>query len=140
MDNGSHKHPTDKKRVLVVDDERALRSLVQICLGMTESYEVFEATSGEDALEAVRKYGVDIVIMDIRMPGIGGLETCRRLRSVPTTRDIPVIFISAWNSEKDQVAAREAGGTDLLCKPFPVEQLLQMVASHAFKSDDGPHS
>ena len=120
-----------KKRVLVVDDEPDLRMLMRLYLSMADAYEMTEATTGEEALQAADRHAFDLILMDIRMPGIGGVEACRRLKARQDTRDIPVIFVSAWAADRDRIAAREAGGVEFLPKPFDLKQLLQVVAQYA---------
>ena len=107
--------------VLVVDDERALRAALRRALAL-EGYEVAEAASGEDAIGALRERAVDAVILDVLMPGIDGLEVCRRLRAAGDRT--PVLMLTARETVADRVAGLDAGADDYLVKPFALEELL----------------
>jgi CheY-like chemotaxis protein len=119
-----------EKRILVVDDEFGMRMLVRACLGRTGAYEVVEARSGEEALELAAQSVFELILMDIRMPGIGGLEACRQLKASEATRGIPVVFVSAWSSLQDQLAAEEAGASGFIPKPFGLRELLQAIGQY----------
>lgn len=119
-----------EKRILVVDDEPEMRWLIRIGLDKANGYQVIEAASGQEALEKAGLYHPDLILMDIGMPGMTGLEACRQLKSTPLGRDIPVIFVSAWSSNEYRQAAEEAGGADFMPKPFSVKRLLQLVAQY----------
>jgi two-component system, OmpR family, response regulator MprA len=110
--------------VLVVDDERALRAALRRALSL-EGYEVAEAESGEDAIGALRERAVDAVILDVLMPGIDGLEVCRRLRSGGDRT--PVLMLTARETVSDRVAGLDAGADDYLVKPFALEELIARV-------------
>jgi two-component system response regulator MprA len=111
-------------RVLVVDDEPAVRE----SLGRTlrfEGYEVAEAADGVDALAAVQSRGPDLVILDVMMPRMDGLEACRRLRSAQ--QHLPVLMLTARDDIGDRVAGLDAGADDYLVKPFALQELLARV-------------
>ena len=91
---------------------------------------MIEAASGQEALEKARLYSPDLILMDIGMPGMTGLEACRLLKSAPFGHDIPVIFVSAWSSSEYRQAAEEVGGVDFVPKPFSMKRLLQLVAQY----------
>src|ERR1700694_4401261 len=95
-------------KILVVDDEPQLRRVMLATL-TDLGYVVMTATSGEEALEKFREEPVDLVLLDLNMPGIGGLETCRALRA---GSDIPIIILSVRNGERDKMEALEAGADD----------------------------
>jgi two-component system KDP operon response regulator KdpE len=104
-------------------------------------YEVMEARNGEEALERFRQEIPDLVLLDMNMPGIGGLETCRSLRS---SSEVPIVILSVRNSEKDKVAALDAGADDYVTKPFGMEELLARIRA-AFRRapvspEGGPHT
>ena len=108
---------TDQRRtVLVVDD-----SLVDIAFLselLREEYAVLCATSADRALETLRSSGsVDLMLLDIMMPGLDGLEFCRRLRADPATRRMPVIFVTSRDADEDEAAGFEAGCVDYVMKP-----------------------
>ncbi|MCG8634296.1 MAG: diguanylate cyclase [Desulfobacterales bacterium] len=110
--------------ILVVDDTE---SNLDMILAILKDYDVIASTSGEDALATVREEPVDLVLLDILMPGTDGFEVCRRLKASPETRDIPIIFITAKNDEETIEAAYDLGGTDYVTKPFRPKELLARV-------------
>ena len=107
-------------KVLVVDDELAIRELLDIFL-TGEEYEVILASNGEEALELVEKEQPKAVLLDIKMPGINGIEVCRRLKAKDKSKFIPIIMITA--SMDHRTEAVEAGADDIVTKPFNMEQL-----------------
>lgn len=115
-------------RILVVDDTTAnLRLLTDL---LTEQgYTVHPASDGELALEFVRSILPDIILLDIRMPGMDGFEVCRRLKAEERTRSIPVIFISILEDEHDKVRGFQAGGVDYITKPFQAEEVLARIGT-----------
>ena len=110
-------------KILVVDDDPQIRRVMKATL-VGHNYEVIEARTGEDALEKAPHEMPNLVLLDMNMPGMGGLETCRALRA---GSDIPVIILSVRNSEKDKVAALDAGADDYVTKPFSIEELLARI-------------
>jgi DNA-binding response OmpR family regulator len=112
-----------RTRVLVVDDEAALRKFVTSVLGAA-GYDVVAATDGEEALALMRDESLDLVVLDLMLPGIDGLEVCHRLREIS---DLPIIVLSAKGEEVDKVDALNAGADDYLTKPFGVSELLARV-------------
>ena len=103
-------------RVLVVDDILANVRLLEAKL-TAEYFEVITAHNGAEALEAVARHKPDIVLLDIMMPGMDGLEVCRRIKQDPTTQHVPVIIVTALDQAEDKVAGLEAGADDFLTKP-----------------------
>jgi CheY-like chemotaxis protein len=112
-------------RILVVDDEPPLRELVVVTLG--DVYRCDEAGDGEEALARLRDGQYDLVLLDVMMPGRNGLEVLREMRDDERLRDVPVVVLSAWQTQDDVDAARDAGGTAFLPKPFPPEDLAAAV-------------
>ncbi len=110
-------------KILVVDDDPQIRRVMKATL-VAQGYEVTEARTGEDALEAVRRELPNLVLLDMNMPGMGGLEACRTLSAAS---DVPVIILSVRNSEKDKVAALDAGADDYVTKPFGIQELLARI-------------
>ncbi|MGB8655182.1 MAG: response regulator transcription factor [Candidatus Acidiferrales bacterium] len=109
--------------ILVVDDEPQIRRVLRTTLA-SHGYTVIESKSGDEALEALRKNRADLILLDLNMPGLSGLETCREIR---TTSDVPIIMLTVRNSERDKVQALDAGADDYVVKPFGVEELLARV-------------
>lgn len=113
-------------RILAVDDEPDLRGLLCILL-KNRGYEVLEAASGQEAVELVRSEPrIDLVIMDIMMPGLSGVEACAEIRKFST---VPMLFLTAKSQLQDKAAAYASGGDDYLAKPFSQGELLMKVES-----------
>jgi two-component system response regulator MprA len=112
------------ERVLVVDDEPNVRESLQIALGVA-GFDVDVAPGGSEALERVSSAPPDLMVLDVLMPGLDGLEVCRRLRSEGS--DLPVLMLTARDEVPDRVAGLEAGADDYLVKPFALEELLARI-------------
>jgi len=118
-----------KGLVLVVDDNQQNRALAKATLEL-ESYEVVLAQSGEEALRCFEQRTPDCVLLDVRMPGMDGLETCRRLRALPGGTDVPIVFLTASRDVDTFEAAVAAGGDDFVTKPVqPAEMVLRVQAA-----------
>ncbi len=115
-------------RVLVVDDILANVRLLEAKLE-SEYFEVFTATDGIEALEKIQRIRPDIVLLDVMMPGMDGIEVCRRIKSNPATRHIPVIMVTALDQPRDRVRGLEAGADDFLTKPVNDIALFSRVKS-----------
>jgi len=113
-------------RITLIEDEEDIRHLVLYNL-RKEGYEADGFESGEEGLADIRKKSTDLVLLDLMLPGIDGMEVCRRLKQDPDTRDIPVIIISAKGDESDIVAGLEIGADDYLAKPFSPKILLARI-------------
>ena len=111
----------DTARVLVVEDDRAVREAVQRALEF-EGYAVATARDGAEALSAVLNDPPDVIVLDVMMPHVDGLETCRRIRARGIT--IPVLILTARHEVSDRVAGLDAGADDYMVKPFALEELL----------------
>ncbi|MCB0183570.1 MAG: hybrid sensor histidine kinase/response regulator [Caldilineaceae bacterium] len=121
--------PSNLGVLLVADDSPAsLQVLYEILT--TQGYQVHCALGGEAALETAGAVLPDLILLDIKMPDLDGLEVCRRLKKAQETRDIPVIFISALNELFDKVQAFQLGAVDYITKPFEMEEVLARVATH----------
>lgn len=107
-------------RVLVVDDDRAIRRLLQTSLG-AHGYEVIEASTGHEALEAVIAHRPDLIILDLGLPDLDGVDVTRQLRE---WSQIPIIVLSVREHEHDKITALDAGADDYLTKPFGAGELL----------------
>jgi len=115
-------------RVLVVDDDPRLLHIVAMYLGI-EGYEVATAENGEDGLSEIESTRPDLVVLDIMMPGMDGIEACRRIRTNPETAEVPVVMFSALSSDDDVERARLAGANHLITKPFNLVGLGSVVGS-----------
>ena len=120
-------------RILVVDDELSILATMAPLL-RARGYEVATATSGQAALDAVDRQPPHLVILDLGLPDIGGIEVCRRLREGRAT---PILVLSARGAEQDKVAALDAGADDYVTKPFSSEELLARVRVALRRSDAG---
>ena len=109
--------------ILVVDDEPQIRRVMRSTLS-SSGYLIIEAANGEDAVESVRKSKPDLILLDVNMPGIGGIEACREIRRAT---DAPIIMLTVRNAERDKVAALDAGADDYVVKPFGIQELLARV-------------
>lgn len=115
--------------VLIVDDTPFnLRFLSDIL--SREGYVTYTAPDGEQALKLAQTLSLDLVLLDIMMPGLSGYEVCGELKTNEKTRDIPVIFLSALNQELDKVQAFAIGGVDYITKPFQVKEVLARIETH----------
>jgi two-component system KDP operon response regulator KdpE len=123
----------DKKKILVVDDDPAILRLLSTNL-KARGYEVITATDGEESLEAVQKDFIDLLILDIMMPKVDGVEVCRRIRE---WSDIPIIILSARGDENDKVKCLELGADDYLTKPFGIGELIARIKT-AFRHRGDP--
>jgi DNA-binding response OmpR family regulator len=115
-----------KQTILVVDDEKDIQKLIQYNLEK-EGYTVFLAGTGEAGLELAKARRPDLVILDLMLPGIDGLEVCRLIRSDKLTQSVPILMLTAKNSEIDQVVGLEMGAADYIGKPFSPKVLLARV-------------
>jgi phosphate regulon transcriptional regulator PhoB len=129
-----------KGAVLVIDDEKDLIELVSYNLGK-EGFEVTSAPDGESGLTAAVRALPDIVIVDLMLPGIDGLEVCRQLRSEKRTSHIPIIMLTAKTSESDRIVGLELGADDYVTKPFSPRELAARVKAVLRRtSSEPPHS
>jgi two-component system KDP operon response regulator KdpE len=110
-------------RILVVDDEPQIRRVLRSTLA-ARGYEVHDARTGEDALEYLRQNRLDLVLLDVNMPGMGGLETCGQIRA---NSEVAIIMLTVSDSEEDKVAALDAGADDYVMKPFGTPELLARI-------------
>src|SRR6266850_4260441 len=107
-------------RILVVDDDPQIRRVLRTTL-IAQGYEVVDARNGEEALERMRGDRVDLLILDMNMPGMSGIETCRLIRS---SSDVAIVMLTVRDTEADKVEALDAGADDYMTKPFGSPELL----------------
>ncbi len=118
----------DQPRVLVVEDEPAQREVLAYNLE-AEGFEVAKAETGDEALLLVDEETPDIIVLDWMLPGVSGIEVCRRMKSRSETRGIPIIMLSARSEEVDRVRGLETGADDYVIKPYSVVELMARVRS-----------
>jgi two-component system KDP operon response regulator KdpE len=127
-------------KILVVDDDPQIRRVMKVILA-GERYEVVEARSGEAALLRFRDFLPNLVLLDLNMPGMGGLETCRAIRE---TSDVPIIILSVRRDEAQKVELLDAGADDYVTKPFAKPELLARIRAALRRSPlsgtSGPHT
>lgn len=137
-------HSEKKDRVLVVDD---MEANIDILLDvLSDAYEIIVALDGETALESVKQMRPDIILLDVMMPGIDGHEACRLLKADPTTADIPVIFLTALQEDRDEERGLNLGAVDYITKPFSpvlvkarVKNQLSLVRAHRIVIEQRDH-
>jgi two-component system, OmpR family, KDP operon response regulator KdpE len=122
-------------KVLIVDDEPSIRRALHTTFG-TLGFDVAEAVNGEQAIPLLRASNFDAVLLDVNMPGMGGIQTCREIR-----RQFPrlaVLMLTVRNEEDDKVEALEAGADDYVTKPFPIRELVARVRAAVRRSQNSP--
>ncbi len=115
---------SERVTILVVEDDSALREF--LCTALADEFEVAGAVSGEEAVELARRLRPDVVLLDVMLPGLSGLDVVRVIRSDPSLRDTPVLVMTAF-SEIDAGDAEAAGANRFLAKPFDLQQLTAAV-------------
>jgi DNA-binding response OmpR family regulator len=128
--------PSARGTILVVDDEANIADLVELYL-RKEGFRVLKAGTGEDGLAAAKRERPRLVVLDVGLPGIDGLEVCRRLRAeaIKEVNSTPVIFLTARDSEIDRILGLEMGGDDYLTKPFSPRELVARVKAILRRSE-----
>jgi two-component system KDP operon response regulator KdpE len=124
---------SEHRRILVVDDEPQITRVLRTSL-CSQGYDIRVANDGETALEIMKDWTPDLVITDLSMPNMDGLELCRRLRAAT---EIPIIVLSVRGEEKTKVEALDAGADDYVTKPFGFEELLARVRANLRRAPDG---
>lgn len=119
--------PSGRKRVLVVEDDRNLQEALRYNL-VAEGYEVMVAGDGGEALNLARKRKPDLIVLDLMLPVMGGLEVCRALRLDGSV--VPILVLTARDAEVDRVVGLEVGADDYVTKPFSVRELLARISAH----------
>jgi DNA-binding response OmpR family regulator len=122
------------ERILIVDDEKDLVDLVSYNLEK-EGFAVLKAYDGEKAMQIVKARNVDLMILDLMLPGIQGMEVCKLLRKDPVNAALPVIMLTAKGEEIDKILGLEMGADDYITKPFSVRELLARVHALLRRSD-----
>lgn len=110
-------------RVLIVDDEPHARRVLRTAL-IGQGFEIADVRSGEEALEKLREASPDVILLDLKMPGMGGIETCRLVRA---SSEVPIIVVSVTQTSREKVEALEAGADDYVTKPFEIAELVARI-------------
>lgn len=126
MNKSPMSDPTGAPYILVVDDEWINRELLEEYLKIG-GYRVGQANSGEKALDMAFAHPPALVLLDVRLSGMDGFEVCRRLRNDPRTRPVPVLMVTALESDEDKQQAFEAGASGLIAKPFDAAVMLAQI-------------
>lgn len=128
----------ENRTILLIDDEPQIRRVLRASL-TSHGASVLDVQNGEEALALLRNQTVDLILLDMNMPGMGGLETCRAIRN---GWDIPIIIVSVRESDKDKVEALDAGADDFVSKPFSFDELMARIRAalrrSGFASDTTP--
>ena len=119
---------TIPRRVLVVEDDRHIRELVCLHLGL-EGYECMQADNGTEALAIAAERPLDLVVLDLMLPGLDGVTVCRSIRRQGVNRSVPILMLTARREEADTVVGLESGADDYLTKPFGVRELVARAAA-----------
>lgn len=119
-----------KPLILIVEDEPEDLQVLCTILRRKEEYRIAMAGNGHQALEMVDNISPDLIMLDVKMPGIDGFEVCKRLKAKPVTREIPIIFLTCKKEDEDKVEGFFAGAVDYVTKPFNVTELLARVRTH----------
>ena len=115
-----------KPRILVIEDEAGIRQLLAYSL-FKHGFEVEDAADAGDGRLLLEKRQPDLLLLDLMLPGLSGLDFLRRLRRSPETKDLPVVILTARGEEKDRIAGLEMGADDYICKPFSTRELLARI-------------
>jgi len=118
---------TTRTRILVVEDEQDIAGLIKHTLERSGDLEVEVVTGGDAALKTIGEQTPDLVLLDLNLPVLGGLEVCRILRARPETASVPIIILTARTSESDRVTGLEVGADDYITKPFSLRELTARV-------------
>ena len=128
----------ENRTILLIDDEPQIRRVLRASLS-SQGANVLDVQNGEEALELLRHHTVDLILLDMNMPGMGGLDTCRAVRN---GWDVPIIIVSVRDTDRDKVEALDAGADDYVSKPFSFDELMARIRAalrrSGFASDTTP--
>ncbi|MEM9942476.1 MAG: response regulator [Planctomycetota bacterium] len=117
-----------KKKILIVEDDRALASVMEYNFS-NSGYDVICSYDGQDGVNQARNKSPDLILLDLMIPVIDGLEVCKKLKAEPNTKNTPIVMVTAKSEETDQLIGYSVGADDYICKPFSVRVLLEKVKS-----------
>ena len=128
--------PMSGKKILVVEDDPSIRRVIVLALKSGGYSDILEVEAGDVAVNAAFEKRPDLVILDLMLPGLDGLEVCRRLRSNPETSSVAIVMLTAKDSDRDIVAGLDAGANDYVTKPFSLALLFARVAALLRRSEN----
>lgn len=128
----------NKKTILIVDDEKDIRDLLEYNLNKN-NYNTISAIDGIDALLKVNSK-IDCIILDVMMPNLDGYQTCQKIRNNLTTKNIPIIFLTAKNTDDDEIKGFQSGCDDFIVKPISIKKILVRIKNVLKKSINTPYS
>ena len=117
----------EKKRVIIVDDEEDFLKITKINLEKTSKYEVIILSNAKDIIAQIHTFKPDVILLDILMPKIDGVETCKMINDDPMGKNIPVIVLSALDTDKDKLMMYKLGVVDFLIKPIEKDELIAKI-------------
>ena len=117
-----------REHILIIEDEEDIQELLQYNLSK-EGFRTIGALSGEDGLKKIRKERIDLIVLDLMLPGMDGLDVCRRLKKDDKTQNIPIVMVTAKGEEADVVTGLELGADDYIVKPFSPKILVARIKS-----------
>jgi len=124
----------DKRKILVVDDEHHILELIQFNLE-SNNFDVITCDNGEDAIKVASDENIDIIILDLMLPGIDGIEVCKRIRQ-SSNKKVPIIMLTAKGEENDKIQGLNIGADDYMTKPFSIRELLARINAVLRRIDD----
>lgn len=125
----------EKKKVMIVDDEEDFLKMLKLNLEQTGEYEVLTLSSAKDVISRVKDFKPDIILLDLLMPGIGGIEACQMLNEDPVGSRIPIIVLSALDKDIDKLKAYKVGVVDYITKPAQTDFIIKTITK-ALKSKE----
>ncbi|HUV50101.1 MAG TPA: response regulator [Anaerolineae bacterium] len=114
------------RKILIVDDQQKVRALLEVTISMGD-FEILHASSGEEGLRKARECMPDIILLDVMMPGLDGIEVCRLLKKDPATKDIYIIMLTARGQQADKKKGFDAGADEYFTKPFSPMDLINKI-------------
>ena len=117
-----------RQQILIVEDEQGIRDIIQAAL--SSEYEILLAVNGEEGVHQAKIYKPQLILLDIRMPGMGGLSALAKLKTYEETRHIPVIMVSVEGDTDALLDSQRSGAADHVIKPFQIDQLREVVHRH----------
>ena len=124
----------DKKTILIVDDEKSIRELLAFNLEK-EGYKVIEADNGIDAVDRALNQKPDLILLDVMLPRMDGISVCKKLRYALNINTVPILMISAKDTESDKIVGLEMGADDYITKPFQIREVMARIKANLRKAE-----